>query len=275
MNVFLASVVITSYNQASTLRLLLTSLQCQTVGDFEVVIADDGSIDDTDRLCQRGWNFPVHFVSQEDQGYRKSKILNRAIRSSRSDYLIFLDADVVLEKHFIEDHLAIRRKQSFVCGRRVDLGPWMSKKVTLQGILKGEWNSIYWRLLLLWSGLKKDSASIKRSIRLGNRWFRDLLGYHRPIDLLGSNFSVWKSDLLAVNGFNEALESYWGEDGDLFIRLRNFGVLSIGAKGACIQYHLFHPRRAPNPLQLQIYQTQLGNPHYKWADRGYRESRPL
>jgi hypothetical protein len=96
--------------------------------------------------------------------------------------------------------------------------------------------------------------------------------YGQPLDLLGSNFSLWKTDLLSVNGFNESLESYWGEDGDLFIRLRNSGIKPIGAKSLCIQYHVFHPRRTPSAHQVSLYQQLLNDHQYKWATKGYKES---
>src|SRR4051812_13580812 len=89
------SVIVTSYNQASTLKLLFASLERQTYRDFEVVIADDGSSDGTAALCTEQRNFPIQWVTQEDQGYRKSKILNQALRHAKANYLIFVDGDVI------------------------------------------------------------------------------------------------------------------------------------------------------------------------------------
>lgn len=269
----LISVIITSYNQVRTLEVLLASLERQTDLSFEVMIADDGSSDGTEKLCKEKRRFPLQFVSQEDCGYRKSRILNRAIRHTQSDYLIFLDADLVLERHFVEDHRRLRQPGHFVCGRRVDLGPKLSQNLSVNDIAQGKFDHLSWDLI--WSGFKKDSSAVKRAIRISSPWLRRVLGYDQPIDLLGSNFSVWKSDILAVNGFNEALEAYWGEDGDLFIRLRNFGLKAIGAKGVCVQYHIFHPRRTPNPTQVELYRKLLDDRNYKWASQGYRESGTL
>jgi glycosyltransferase involved in cell wall biosynthesis len=262
------STIITSYNQARTLRLLLASLDRQTFTDFEVIIADDGSSDGTAELCQEKRPFAIKFVTQEDLGYRKAKIVNLAIRQSDAPYLIFLDADVILERHFIEDHYRLKKPHQFVCGRRVDLGPIISRGIVLNHVSRGRFDRMDLGLLL--SALVKDSMALKRAFRIPYSRLRRLLGYHRSLDLLGSNFSAWKEDLLKVNGFNESIESYWGEDGDLYIRLRNVGKTSIGAKGLCIQYHIYHPRRAPSLENIKRYQLLLTDPQYKWAERGYQ-----
>jgi glycosyltransferase involved in cell wall biosynthesis len=266
----MVSIIVTSYNQAKTLELLFGSLDRQTFKNFEVIIADDGSSDHTSELCQQPRTFPLRFVTQPDLGYRKSKILNQAIRCASFDYLIFLDADVILEKHFVQDHLSLRKPGHFVCGRRVDLGPEISKKISLQHVRSGRFDRIGCGLVL--SALKKDTVHLKRAMRLSQFWIRNILGYHHPVDLLGSNFSIWKSDLTSVNGFNEDMESYWGEDGDLFIRLRNMGKISIGAKSICIQYHVYHHRRTPTQENVDRYQSLLNDHSYKWAPKGYSDS---
>ncbi|MEO5971662.1 MAG: glycosyltransferase [Bdellovibrionia bacterium] len=266
-NAISASIIVTSYNQARTLRFLFASLDRQTFRDFEVVVADDGSSDETRELCNEKHTFPIKFVTQEDQGYRKSKIVNLAIRQTGASYLIFVDADVILERHFVEDHLALKKPNRFVCGRRVDLGSYISRKIVLNEVSRGKFDQLDLRLLV--SSVVKDSIAMKRALRITHPLLRRFLGYQRPLDLLGSNFSAWKDDILKVNGFNEAMESYWGEDGDLYIRLRNSGKTAIGAKALCIQYHVFHPRRAPTLENTKRYQALLEDTEYRWAKRGY------
>lgn len=260
------SVIVTSYNQARTLRFLRASLERQTFTDFEVIIADDGSSDETETLCREKWTCPVSFVTQPDEGYRKSRIVNEGVRRSRADYLIFLDADVILEQHFLQDHWSLRQSGAFVCGRRVDLGPDFSRTISAMDVKAGKFDRL--RPALLLSALRKDTQGLKRGLRLADFRLRKLLGYDRSLDLLGSNFGIWKADLLAVNGFNESMESYWGEDGDLFVRLRNLGKKSIGAKSMCIQYHVYHHRRTPTPDNVQWYRERLKDTVYRWAEKG-------
>lgn len=264
---FICSIILACYRQKKTVELLLATLERQTEKNFEVLLADDGSNDGTDAVVQQAWGFPIQFFTQADQGYRKSQILNEAVRHAQSDYLIFIDGDVLLEKHFVADHCALRKKDHFVCGRRVDLGPLYSAGISLETVQQGRFDRF--DLNRLWSAIRQDTLGWKRSIRLPWEWVRECLGYHRPIDLLGSNFSLWKADFLEVNGFEESFQEYWGEDGDLYIRLRNAGKKAINAKGLCIQYHVFHVRREPSEGNIQKYQELLENHEYRRAKKGY------
>ncbi|HWS40520.1 MAG TPA: glycosyltransferase, partial [Arenimonas sp.] len=61
----------------------------QTFRDFEIVIADDGSKDDTRQLIQalsKSSGIPIVHVWQKDNGFRKNRALNKAIAASRGDY---------------------------------------------------------------------------------------------------------------------------------------------------------------------------------------------
>lgn len=262
-----ASVIVTSYNQRRTLEFTLMSLHRQTQQDFEIIIADDGSSDQTAKFCQSQKD--VVFITQPDMGYRKAKILNKALKAAQSDYLIFLDADVIVEKHFIEDHLRLRKPGHFVCGRRVELGPRFSESISADQVLSGQFDQWNWRLFF--SVMKKDSRHFNRSRRMVQPWLRKLFKYDAPLDILGSNFSAWRDDVLDVNGFNEALESYWGEDGDLFVRLRNSGRKAIGAKALCVQFHVYHTRREPTPENVERHYRLLMNHDYRKAQQGYAE----
>jgi glycosyltransferase involved in cell wall biosynthesis len=264
-----ASIIITNYNQAATLEFLFLSLQNQVEKNFEVVVADDGSSDSSSDLCKRSWGFDIQFITQPDDGYRKALILNKAIPFARSDYFIFLDADVILEKHFVYDHLNLRLPGHFVCGRRVEMGPEFSKTISGESVSRGAFDKLNFGLLK--SCLKKDSEHFNRSRRVSNGILRTIFKYNKPIDILGSNFSCWKKDLMDVNGFNESLESYWGEDGDLYIRLRNRGLKAIGAKALCVQYHVFHKRRTPTPEHVERYYRMLQDFNYKWAEKGLQK----
>jgi glycosyltransferase involved in cell wall biosynthesis len=86
------SVIITTYNADEWLRKVLLGFSIQTVNDFEVVIADDGSTSKTKDVIDTfrdKFKFPIIHVWQEDDGFQKSKILNRAILKSSSNYLLF------------------------------------------------------------------------------------------------------------------------------------------------------------------------------------------
>ena len=86
-----------TYNRAHTLRRPYESLGLQTYSDFEWLVVDDGSTDDTARLLQR-WaadaQFPIRYIRQENQG--KHVAYNRAIEEAKGQFLLPLDSDDAL-----------------------------------------------------------------------------------------------------------------------------------------------------------------------------------
>ncbi|HEU4496578.1 MAG TPA: glycosyltransferase, partial [Flavobacterium sp.] len=75
------SVIITTYNAEEWLRKVLVGFSRQLETEFEIVIADDGSAPETKKLVDSFaayFKYPIIHVWQEDEGFQKSKILNRA-----------------------------------------------------------------------------------------------------------------------------------------------------------------------------------------------------
>ena len=102
------SVIISFYNKINYLKLVLAGFVNQSSKNFEIIIADDGSERQVvSELEQHSVYLPfqIKHVWHEDKGFRKNKILNRAVAASNSDYLIFVDGDCIPHKKFVEDHL--------------------------------------------------------------------------------------------------------------------------------------------------------------------------
>lgn len=103
-----SSLIVSTYNWPEALDLVLLSILNQTVFPIEVIIADDGSTNKTKELIEKYQKiFPVKLmhVWHEDDGFRKTIILNEAYRIAQGDYIIQIDGDIILNKYFIEDHL--------------------------------------------------------------------------------------------------------------------------------------------------------------------------
>lgn len=83
-----------TYNRAGTLPRLHASLTAQTFRDFEWLIVDDGSEDDTEELVA-AWcadsDFPIRYVRQHNQG--KHVAFNRGVREARGELFLSLDSD--------------------------------------------------------------------------------------------------------------------------------------------------------------------------------------
>jgi hypothetical protein len=103
---------------------------------------------------------------------------------------------------------------------------------------------------------------------------RRILGRDKVPDLLGSNFSISNRLLRRVNGYNEEYKHYWGEDGDLFVRVRNSGAEIIGSRSLAVQYHLFHKMLMPDPVAVKnYYEVLLHNKEYARCDQGISGSK--
>lgn len=265
------AVVITTYNNPRLLGICLKSLTLQTVCDFDVYVADDGSTVETRLKIEsfRGM-LPglLEHIWHEDKGYRKAEINNLAFkRLSAYDVVICIDHDVLLNRHFVEDHVNQHRYQKnlLFMGRRVDLGPELSVKISEDNV--SDYNDGI-NVSLIRSQMNDDSRNVFRSIRIAPGCLRSLLKRDRVFDLLGSNFSISRELLFRLNGFNEDLKSYWGEDGDLFIRARNSGARLRGSKSIAIQLHVWHKRLEPTHEHVAHYERMLGNTEYKRCARG-------
>ena len=254
----LASIIMSTYNQPRHLELALAGLMIQTEKNFELHIADDGSAEETSNIVEKYMDmvpFPIVYSWQQDLGYRKTKILNEAIRKSKADYFIFIDGDCVPHKDFVLNHLKYRQKGYYLAGRRVDLGPEYSATLTPDAILRGDLNRF--NLGLMMSCLKKDSTYFHRSLPVYHPFLRRLFNMEKVDDMKGCNFSVDRESLFKVNGFNEEYEGYAREDTDLELRLQYLGLHIKSLKGLAVQYHVWHERLSEsenNKLKLK----QLG-----------------
>jgi glycosyltransferase involved in cell wall biosynthesis len=273
------AVVITTYNNPRSLELCLLSFLNQTDQNFEVYIADDGSKDDTLDLILRVkrecW-FPIYHIWQPDEGYRKAKINNtvfRQIDPAKFPVVICVDHDVVVHRYFVEDHYQAHQTESFrplmFMGRRVDLDAKLTAMLNPENI--NLFNLGLNRSLIL-SALAGQTKSVMRSVRLnGPSWLLKLLKRDRVYDLLGSNYSISTQTLIDVNGYNEDFKSYWGEDGDLFVRVRNLGVKQYGLIGYAVQWHLYHKRLDETKEHVEAYRALLKNTDYKVCKNGLKK----
>ncbi len=91
------SVVIPCYNQGHFVHEAIESVLAQTYADYEIVVVDDGSTDQTSEVVSR---YPgVRCIRQRNRGLPAAR--NRGIQESQGEFLVFLDADDrLLPKHF-------------------------------------------------------------------------------------------------------------------------------------------------------------------------------
>lgn len=242
INKIASTIIISVYDDHVALQLILRNLQQQTMDTFEVIVSEDGESEHIKNCVSKfkNSNLQILHLTQKDIGFRKNIALNRAVKASKSDHLIFIDGDCIPHPAFIESH------QSCVCsgitctGRRLELGKRFSTKLRNGIISISRLTNGFLYLMNSYTLFTDNAKNIESGI-----YSKTLhtLTKNREIRLLGCNFSCNKQDLIKINGFNEAYQAPGiGEDSDIDWRLIKAGVKIKNVKFSAIQYHLYHPR---------------------------------
>jgi glycosyltransferase involved in cell wall biosynthesis len=232
------SVIITTYNRPDALTAVVEACFAQDDKGFEIIIADDGSTNNTREAVaalQARSPVPLKHVWQEDIGFRAARARNLGTLAARGDYVIFLDGDCVPQENFISNHRGLSRRGFLVSGSRVLLSERFTRRLLEQRIdiqqlgvmdklklrLAGDSNK-FLQTVLHWPDVGRESRRFS--------WRR----------IKSCNLAVWRSDLDLVNGFDESFTGWGHEDSDLVVRLFNAGVLRKDGAFATEVYHLWH-----------------------------------
>lgn len=232
------AVVVTTYNWPAALDLVLDSLSRQTYPNFEVVVADDGSGQETTQLIER-WverkAFTLKHVWQEDDGFRAAAARNRAVAASNADYILFLDGDCLVRADFLQRHTDLATKGWLVAGNRVLLSADFSERALAEGVQVADWPIRRWIGPRLSGGLNR----LLSLLRLPTGSWRD----RSPQRWKGAktcNLGIWRDDFVAVNGLDESYQGWGYEDSDLVIRLIRHGIRRRDGRLATTVLHLWH-----------------------------------
>jgi glycosyltransferase involved in cell wall biosynthesis len=227
------TLIITTYNWPAALDLTLRSVARQSVLPDEILVADDGSGPQTRQVVtqwQERLRSPLIHVWQADEGFRLARSRNRAIAAARGDYVIIVDGDMVLHRHFIADHARAARHGCFIQGVRLLTGPEAAARMLEQSQLD-------------LGVFAPDIRRRRHAIR--NRFLSALVFKKRTGQraIRGCNQAYWKSDLIRVNGFNEEFVGWGREDNEIAARLYNAAVRRRNLKFQALAIHLHHPLR--------------------------------
>ena len=252
-----ASLIISVYTKVGYLELVLAGLSRQSNKNFEVIIADDGSDEKMEQLInayKQSASFSIRYLWQEDIGFRKNIILNDAIRSATSEYLIFIDGDCIPHKYFIEAHIKERKTNHVLCGSRLMLSERVSQKLMKDDVLTGKLESINYKLFF--DALKGNASRLEEGIYFRAKFFRKCRN-PKTVHILGSNFSLKKELMEKINGFDEDYKGPGlGEDSDIQFRLNLFAVKFESVRNYAILYHLYHPKTVESTENQTIFRDK-------------------
>ena len=237
-----ASLIISVYKNTKFLASVLNSLSFQTDKRFEVIIAEDGdSPEMKDFLSNCRLAMDYQHVCQEDLGWRKNRILNKAILAAKSDWLVFIDGDCVLHPRFVEFHLNRSHPKLILAGKRIKLDPLTSQLILDKHLPLPEINRYLWKNFL--NIKKKGGRFVEEGLFIDPMGIAGIVPRLRRMhQLKGCNMSFHKEAIYAINGFDEDfVRPAIGEDIDLTWRFRNAGYRLSSLRNTAVQYHLHHP----------------------------------
>lgn len=245
------SVIVTTYNWPSALDRVLSGLCAQDYKHFEVIIADDGSKEDTGLVIQ-AWQsiapFTIKHCWHPDQGFQAAMIRNRAAALASYDYLVFIDGDCVPLPHFVRNHAKLAEEGYFVAGNRLLLNQTftqqvLTEKMPIEHYSASRWAHITW---------KRDCNRFLPLLTLPLGHLRKL----KPNQWKGvktCNLGLWREDYVRVNGLDENYVGWGFEDSDLIVRLLRAKIKRKSGKFATGVIHLWHKEQNRAMLNDNAY----------------------
>ena len=209
---------VTTYQKPWHLRRTLASIAAQrgVEGRFELIVTDDGSVDETATLVERfdrDAPFPVRFTTHPHTVFHAARVRNAGARASSAPYILYVDGDCVLPPDHVAIHLRARRRNRFALGESYRIEQELSQGLTEEGAARGDF--------LNWS-LPAEQRRLERLHRMNV--YNTFVRHRNKPRLVSNNVGIWRSDLERVNGFDENYRGWGQEDDDLGRRLRAAGV---------------------------------------------------
>ncbi|MCT7531554.1 glycosyltransferase [Aliarcobacter cryaerophilus] len=240
------TIIISVYKDTDSLDLILETLAKQTIIPNEVLISEDGNSEEMRKFVEiareKYKTLDITHLTQEDDGWRKNIALNRAIVASKYEYLIFIDGDCVPFDDFIENHVMQSEKKIVLSGKRTELGADITAKIRLRELKVSKLTNNYFLYLI--ALIKDKTRHLEDLLHISYKSF--LAPYiKRDVNyIIGCNWSAFKDDILAINGFDETyrLPSV-GEDVDLGWRFRGLGIELKSCRYNANMIHLYHKKR--------------------------------
>lgn len=251
------SLIVTTYNQKERLQVVLDSLLQQSFMPNEILIADDGSTEDTQKLVAEYQiryqeKVKIKHVWHEDDGFRLAEIRNKAILEAEQEYIIIIDGDMILQKDFVSDHVRFAKEGVFLQGGRILLDSLETKKILDHKIHFFAFEKFHFKAMRI---------ALLSYLAYQKSFDQTILYTKKLLPVRGCNMSFYKKDAEKINGFNESFIGWGREDSEFVARFLFAGGVMKRLKFAGIAYHLYHIENARAMLKEnhQIYLNTLEN----------------
>ncbi len=237
------SVIVALYKRYRHLYWCLKSLANQTVKDFEVIIADDGTsgveLEHVKNIINEYSSLlDLQHIWHPDNGFQKSLILNKAVKASKGELLVFLDCDVIFDKYLVETYyknflkLSKQYDKLLFTGDMIFLRKDISEKIFSNKSLTVE-QAI--------SMIRNDfnfNEILYREFRYLKYFYYKIFRTKYPKGW-GANKCITKKAYLSVNGYDNSFKGR-GEDTDFMKRLVLNGTKRVALNKNVVAYHLYH-----------------------------------
>lgn len=258
------SVLFSTYESPAWLEKTFWGFLEQSHADFEIIVADDGSTGPTRALIEQyrsefaAIGVTLQHLWQRDDGFRKCRILNKAILAATSDYLVLTDGDCICRRDFLSTHARRAERGRYLSGSYYKLPMATSLAITREDVAAQRCFDRGW---LRAHGLPSSAKRLKLVKRAAVARVLNTLT-PTACNLKGSNASVWRDDLVRVGGFDERMQ-WGGLDRELGVRLINAGVRPRHVRYDAICVHLDHARGYKRPeLVAANRRLRLDNARY-------------
>ncbi|USE00348.1 glycosyltransferase [Vibrio sp. SCSIO 43133] len=248
-------VIMAAYNNVKDMKLVLDGYLRQTDSAFNVCIADDGSTREVADLARLYTNLglSIRHIWQEDNGFRRAEIVNKAVASSEASQIILTDNDCIPSRHFIGDYKKVFSEgpDKIILGRRVDMYDGSSALLRSGAVSFESLENPFWLLSqAAKKGLKRPEMAIRFPEWICNIWNKKKRG------AIGANMGMPKEALMKVNGFDADFQGYGMEETDLLRRLNAAGYQNRTVLGRCALYHLYHIEKMQSQEACVMYEKK-------------------
>ena len=167
------SIIIPIYNAENTIEKCISSILKQTYKDYELLLIDDGSTDNSLKVIKKYSKYKnIRILNQENHGVAYTR--NRGIKEATGDYIMFIDNDDFIDSDYIEKHITTISKENsdiVISGyRRINVENKVLHEEKLRDtywsrfIIMAPWAKVYRRNFLLKNNIEFLSYGIGEDV---------------------------------------------------------------------------------------------------------------